>query len=253
MQAYHAGFARIYNLRWGGFAQQVAPMLRRFYEDSPLCLANQTVLDLCCGTGQLAAIFLAAGYTVIGLDSSEAMLMYARENNLPYVVSGQARFIQGDASHFQLEPPVGLVVSTYDALNHLQDAEALKSCFECVFPVLEEGGIFIFDLNTKAGLRRWNGINLDDSSEDLLLLTRGIFEETGGKAWTKITGFVKEENGLYSRFEETAYNTVFELDWVKTALLETGWKEVYFAVSPDLNTPLREPEKEKRVFVVAQK
>ncbi len=253
MQAYTAGFAKIYNLRWGGFAQQVAPLLRRFYETTPVCLKNQTVLDLCCGTGHLAAYFLEAGYNVIGVDSSEAMLTYARERALPYLVSGQARFIQADASHFTLDARVGLALATYDALNHLENAEALKSCFGCVFPLLEEGGLFIFDLNTRAGLRRWNGVNLDDSSGDLLLITRGIYDEAGGKAWTKITGFLKEEGGLYSRFDETAFNTVFDLAWVKEALLEAGWKEVTFALSTDLAAPLAEPEKEGRVFVVARK
>ena len=60
MQAYSASFARLYNLRWGGFAQRVAPIIRDLYESTPLGKVNRSLLDLCCGTGQLAVHFLFA-------------------------------------------------------------------------------------------------------------------------------------------------------------------------------------------------
>ena len=93
MQAYGAGFARVYNLRWSGFARQVAPLILEYFEVSPFAAANKRVLDLCCGTGQLALYFLEKGYRVVGIDLSEHMLRYARENTLAYIVSGQAKFI----------------------------------------------------------------------------------------------------------------------------------------------------------------
>ena len=253
MQAYSAGFAKVYNLRWGGFAQQVAPLLKGFYETKPISQVNRSVLDLCCGTGQLAVLFLEAGYTVVGIDSSEHMLAYAKQNAGRFLAAGQAKFIQGDASHFTLEDRMGLVVSTFDALNHLEDEQALKQCFQCVFDVLDAGGVFIFDLNTRVGLRRWNGISVDDSNDDMLIINRGIYDGHGDKAWTRITGFVQGGDGLYWRFDETAFNTAFELERVKETLVGIGWKEVYFALGADLKTPLAEPEKEGRVFVVACK
>jgi SAM-dependent methyltransferase len=253
MQAYSAEFARVYNLRWGGFAQRVAPLIRELYETYPISQVNRTVLDLCCGTGQLAALFLEAGYQVIGLDSSAPMLAYASENTSRFRAAGKIQFIHGDATDFTLTEQVGLVVSTFDALNHLESSDALKNCFLCVFAVLEAGGVFVFDLNTRVGLRRWNGIIIDDNSAELLMITRGIYDGEGDKAWTRITGFVQEENGLYSRFDETAFNTAFDLAWAKATLLDIGWTEVYLAGSQDMKTPLSEPEREGRVFFVARK
>jgi SAM-dependent methyltransferase len=253
MQAYNAGFARLYNLRWGGFAQEVAPRIREVYECTPLGQVNRSVLDLCCGTGQLATLFLQAGYTLVGIDSSEHMLLYARENAGRFLSTGQARFMQGDAARFALDDRFGLVVSTYDALNHLENDQALQQCFRCVFTVLEPGGLFVFDLNTRLGLRRWNSIEIDDSSNQLLVVTRGIYDQAGDKAWNLVTGFIQEENGLYRRVDQTAFNTVFELEHVKNALLECGWRDVYFAKRQDLKTPLAEPEKQGRVFIVAGK
>jgi hypothetical protein len=60
-------------------------------------------------------------------------------------------------------------------------------------------------------------------------------------------------DGFYERFDETAFNTVFEMAKVKEALLDVGWKNVYFARIQDLKMPLDEPEKEGRVFIVTSK
>lgn len=253
MQAYGAGFARVYNMRWSGFAQWVAPKIMDYYAATPIGQSNRTVLDVCCGTGQLAVRFLEAGYSVVGLDASEPMLHYAQENTRRFIDAGQARFVQGDASWFALDERFGLVISTFDALNHLDSEERLRGCFQSVFLVLVDGGIFIFDLNTPAGLRQWNNISIDDSGDELLLINRGIYDGQGDKAWTRITGFVRQPDGLYERFEQTAFNTVFDLACVNQMLLEVGWREVHFARIDDLKTPLAEPKKEGRVFIVASR
>jgi len=251
MQAYNQGFAHIYNLRWTGFARQVAPLILDFYTNMTQGAQNNSVLDLCCGTGQLAVYFLEKNFQVTGIDLSEHMLHFARENASQYIETGQARFLEGDASDFKLDERFGLVISTYDALNHLEGEDALKRCFKCTYDVCD--GYFIFDLNTRSGLRRWNSIQVDESSDDSLIITRGIYDGQGDKAWTRVTGFSLTPTGLYERFDETAYNTVFEMDKVRKALLDIGWKDVHFAKIQDLKTPIPEPEKEGRIFIVAAK
>jgi SAM-dependent methyltransferase len=199
----------------------------------------------------VARYFLEREYQVVGLDLSAAMLHYARENTQPYLVSGQARFVQADATNFTLPDRFGLVISTFDALNHLPDLTALRQCFAAVAAVCD--GYFLFDLNTRVGLRRWNSIEVDDSRDDMTIVNHGIYDVTSDRAWLKVTGFVRNGEGLYERFEQTVYNTIFAMSDVKTLLLETGWREVYFARRQDLQTPLTDPEQEGRVFIVAQK
>jgi len=145
-----------------------------------------------------------------------------------------------------------LVVSTYDSLNHLEDELALRQCFQCVFAVLEKDGYFVFDLNTRLGLVRWNNITVDEGDETVVV-TRGIYDGESDKAWTRITGFIRTRDNLYERFEETAFNTVFDVPRVRNALLDIGWREVHFARIQDLRTPIEKPEEEGRVFFVAQK
>jgi SAM-dependent methyltransferase len=251
MQAYGPGFAQVYNKRWINFARQVAPYLLDFYAQSDQASSHRSVLDLCCGTGQVARYFLEREYQVVGLDLSAAMLHYARENTQPYIVSGQARFVQADATNFTLPDRFGLVISTFDALNHLPDLTALRQCFAAVAAVCD--GYFLFDLNTRVGLRRWNSIEVDDSRDDMTIVNHGIYDVTSDRAWLKVTGFVRNGEGLYERFEQTVYNTIFAMSDVKTLLLETGWRDAYFARRQDLKTPLTDPEQEGRVFIVAQK
>lgn len=253
MQAYRQSFARIYNQRWGRFARQVGPTILEYYESTALGKKNKTMLDLCCGTGQLLEIFLAHGYRGVGIDLSEAMLEYARENTSEYMEVDQLRLMVADAADFTLEEPVGLVVSTYDALNHLENIRFLQSCFDCVRAALVKGGIFVFDLNTRHGLKQgWNSVSIDDN-EDITLITRGLYDEDYPRAYTRITGYVRNPDGLYERFEETAYNTAFVLADVHRALLDSGFRKAYFARLPALDTPLDEPETEGRVFCVASK
>jgi SAM-dependent methyltransferase len=252
MQAYGSSFAHVYNLRWINFAQQVAPRLRAYYESTPVGRENLRVLDLCCGTGQLALHFLDQGYQVTGLDLSAPMLEYARANNAVYIVAGQARFLLGDAAEFVLDEGFGLVVSTFDALNHLPDFAALRGCFRSVYRVLEAGGVFVFDLNTLHGLKRWTGISVNDTPE-MLLITRSLFDEQQQKAFTYISGYMPARDGLYERFEETAYNCAFNLEAVEKSLLETGFRRVHFARDLDLAASVPDPESEMRIFIIAEK
>jgi SAM-dependent methyltransferase len=252
MQAYGNLYAKVYNLMWQNYANRISPHIFDFYEATTTGEDHKTLLDVCCGTGQLSVYFLEKGYNVVGLDMSEGMLKCAQENTLPYLVSKQARFMQGDAANFEMEDTFGLVVSTYDALNHLPDMDALRGCFYSVLNVLVEGGYFVFDLNTAAGLKNWNSLSVNPG-EEIFLLNRGIYDENTIRAWTKITGFVRNEDGLYQRFDETVYNTVFEMQKVSDCLLEIGFDSVYTAKGTDLAAPIEDPENERKVFFIGRK
>ena len=75
------------------------------------------------------------------------MLQYARQNTENYQESEQIVFNQADAADFRLSEPVALVVSTYDSL---------KSCVRSLLNAWVDGGTFIFDLNTRSGIRKMN-------------------------------------------------------------------------------------------------
>ena len=125
-QAYGIAAALRYSIfenRPDGFARRLAPKIRKLYEQTETGASNRDVLDLACGSGQLAAHFLEHGYRVVGLDRSLHMLRHAREACASYVDDGRALFVEGDASDFELDRRFGLVVCTFNGLNHLDSLE----------------------------------------------------------------------------------------------------------------------------------
>ena len=82
MQAYGQAFAEVYNKRWAFFSQSIAPKLEKLFAQSEAGgNSSRTLIDICCGTGQLAAYFLDRDYRVWGVDLSPHMIEYAIENN----------------------------------------------------------------------------------------------------------------------------------------------------------------------------
>lgn len=237
---------------WGAFSIHAASHIMNFYQSRDIYQSNKNVLDICCGTGQLALEFLKKDYRVTGIDLSPSMISYARENTREYENKGAVNFVESDASCFHLKREYGLAISLYDSINHLQNEEALKGCFNSTYQSVVKNGYFIFDLNTIVGLKKWNSMHIEDT-ENILLIIKGIFDVDRDEAVTRISGFVKEEDNRYSRFEEIVYNYVYSIDKVKKTLLEIGWSQVYFARIEDLNKNIESPEKEDRIFIVAQK
>ena len=252
-QAYGAQFATIYNNQWSDYARRMAVRIERFYQELPRSVRqNRTLLDLCCGTGQLSEYFLRRGFRVTALDLSGPMLDLAKENLRTYPVNSSVTFVQADAAKFQLDRSHGLVAATYNALNHLPDVDHLRSCFTSVASATVSGGYFIFDLYTRRGLREWNGISVTDTG-DTFTIQRGIYDG-GSRAQTLFTGFIRDADGeKFTRFEESIYNTVFDMTSVQQLLTQTGWESAYFARSDDLATAISEPENEDRVWIVARR
>src|SRR6478752_10140720 len=125
-QAYGPAFAEVYRRAWEGFAVEVAPAILTCFTSGASSDLPRTLLDVGCGTGALARYFLRAGFDVTGLDLSEAMLSVASRETADYMALGQARFLHANAATFELDGPFSLVVSTYDALNHLSGIEELE-------------------------------------------------------------------------------------------------------------------------------
>jgi SAM-dependent methyltransferase len=107
------------------------------------------ILDLCCGTGHLVQQLIRKGYQVTGLDGSEAMLDYARQN------APTAEFILSDARSFDLPPSFDAVFSTSASFNHVLTLEELKQVFRNVYAALRDNGLFLFDINHPGQMEKW--------------------------------------------------------------------------------------------------
>jgi len=101
-----------------------------------------SVLDLCCGTGLLAAELTARGYRVVGVDASDAMLALARERLGPDVSLRRMTL-----PAMAVEGVFDAAVCTFDGLNYLTPTE-LRQTMAAVALRLRPAGWLVFDLHT---------------------------------------------------------------------------------------------------------
>lgn len=103
------------------------------------------VLELGVGTGRLVVQWLSlrptSNDTIIGIDSSAAMLQIAQEKNFPASVS----FIQGDFSEQLPTGPFDVVFIGYNTLFNVPDEAALHSCIRNVAHALTSTGSLYID------------------------------------------------------------------------------------------------------------
>src|SRR5438445_7262271 len=106
--------AGLYDLAYGDYNEDV---------DFYLNLARATggpILELGVGTGRVALPLAKAGYSVTGIDTSEAMLAIAREKlKSSRLKPGQLSFIHADMTHFSLDGRFPLIIVAANTFQHL--------------------------------------------------------------------------------------------------------------------------------------
>lgn len=137
--------------------------LARFYDsiigdrrDTATCISDlieryqpktRTVLEIACGTGALLGL-LSESFEVTGLDRSRNMLAIAR-NKLPHV-----KLYRQDMTRLNIDRRFDAILCVFDSINHLTRFGDWLKVFRRVKLHLNDGGLFIFDVNTPARLRR---------------------------------------------------------------------------------------------------
>ncbi|MCB0281714.1 MAG: methyltransferase domain-containing protein [Calditrichaeota bacterium] len=125
----------------------------------------QTLVDLSCGTGKHIAFMAKSKLKVAGCDLSKEMLKRAAQKSALKKVP----FFVNDAVTIALKrDSFDAAVMLYDSINYIFDDKDVLHLLDEISRILKPGGIFIFDIVTKAGLKRtfdnyyesdsWNGL-----------------------------------------------------------------------------------------------
>jgi SAM-dependent methyltransferase len=138
---YREDLAYIHDVGHADFALDSAPGILEFLAQNGI--HDGLVVDLGCGSGLWARELVDAGYRVLGIDISEAMIELSRQR-VP-----EAEFRVG--SLFEAEiPPCDAVTAVSEVLNYLFDDEGerrgLSDLFRRVYDALSLGGVFVFDV-----------------------------------------------------------------------------------------------------------
>ena len=220
-------FSRVYDLM--GADRHSANMVEYTYKIfRRFKIKPSNGLDLCCGTGTAISLFLDQGLPMAGLDQSASMLAVAAKK----LAGRKVKLYRKSLPKFKIPKMVDsnkiqkfdLITCFYDSLNYLRNARELKAAFRSTYRHLNNGGWFIFDMNTPAALRIvWGGQIYADARDDLAWVWKNTFYEKTMSATCYTTFFVKREK-LWERFDEEHVEKAYDNDTIKQLLRNAGFQ-----------------------------
>jgi SAM-dependent methyltransferase len=213
--AYDA-FAWFYSRYWNEEFHGLAfPILERIW--LPRVPVRGRILDLCCGTGYLAAMLAERGYTVTGVDASEEMIRHAR------LQAPKADFHVADASHFNLPPLHDAAVSTFDSLNHLLSARDLAGAFRNTAAALKPGSPFAFDMLLEAAYQtHWGETFALVRDDHTLTITGAGYDFRSRIAQCRVTMF-RCFDGAWQRVDTVVEERCYTPAEIDAALAAAGF------------------------------
>lgn len=110
-----------------------------FYNQLLLNHNAKSVLEIGCGTGNLAKRFLTVRKEYVGLDLSEYMVNLSKSKN------PNGLFIQGNITDFELQSKVDAAIITGRTTSYLFENKDLNKALETIHKNLNEDGLLIFD------------------------------------------------------------------------------------------------------------
>lgn len=230
---------------YGRWADFIAECFRRFSPEKEI----KSVLDMGCGTGSMTLELAERGYDMTALDISEEMLAVA-ENRAREAGREGILFIESDMCSFELYGTVDAFVCCLDGINHLMSREELLECFALVNNYLEDGGLFVFDVNTPHKFKTMYADRdyiLED--EGVMCCWRNRLNKKGDRVDFCLTVF-REKNGVWVREDGIESERAYGMRALKNALFECGLEIV--SVSSDYSFTEAD-EKNDRWYITAKK
>jgi SAM-dependent methyltransferase len=192
---YAEDLAYTHDVGFGGFAQSAAPGLLGLLQHHGI--RSGLVVDLGCGSGIWARALTDAGYEVLGIDYSAAMIALARQK------APRARFRRGSYLDVAL-PPCDAVTSVGECLCYLFDRDdnnELAGLFARVYAALRPGGVFVFDMLEPGQLPGGNPVRRHRTGDDWAVMVE-VEEDTARQVLTRNITCFRRVGKLYRRSEE---------------------------------------------------
>lgn len=209
-------FAWLYDRHWGPHSlRKFAPILAEVL--LPQLPARARVLDVCCGTGQIARWLSTRGCRVTALDHSRAMLKYARQH------APRASFVLAEAEAFSLPPCQDAAVSMFDSLNHILTPAKLTAVFRRILAALAPGGVFFCDFNIRRKFQAgWRG-DFSLLEKDHACIVRTHYKDAARRACWDIAMFRRDRGGSWKRTDLQLVQRAYEVAEIRRALAAAGF------------------------------
>lgn len=221
------------------------------------CGFPATLVELGCGTGNIAIPLAEQGVQVIAMDVSEDMLSMAQQKAVNRLrghgAGGSVRFVRQDMRDWMLDEPVDCVVSYCDSLNYVTEPDELEQVFRQTHAGLKPGGLFLFDVLPPEQLKRYaEGQPYYYNADDIAYLWTVEYDDGISQIRHELTIFVLDEpSGLYRRIDETHVQRAYAADWIVSRLERCGFADIRIAA--DFRWEQPPDERAARMFFAARK
>jgi len=199
---------------WSDYIKSIVDMHGVMYKD---------ILEMACGTGNMAVRMAKKGYNVTAFDISEDMLSVAY--NKAKDGGADLRLLCQDMRNIDLNDEFGIILCLCDSINYITDEEDLRYIFRWVYAHLKPGGLFIFDINSSYKLRNVIGDNTFTYNEEDLSYIWDNYLADEDTVEFYITFFVREGE-LYKKFDELHIEKIYETGEIVSMLKDSGFLEV---------------------------
>lgn len=253
---YHS-FAQVYdlfmdNIPYDDWSAYLISLLQEYQCQDGL------ILDLGCGTGNITQRLQQAGYDMIGIDNSMDMLLIAMEKQQNFKNQSDSQqkqasdilYLLQDMREFELYGTVSAVVSICDSLNYILDIDDLIQVFKLVNNYLDPKGIFIFDCNTVYKFEEIIGEQtIAENRPESSFIWENEYQSENHINIYDLTLYIRENDGRYSRYEETHYERAYTLEEFQYALFQAGMEYITAYDALTHNAPHAESE---RLYIIAR-
>lgn len=210
---------------------------------------RKNLLELACGTGELAIRFAQKGLQVTALDLSEEMLMIASQNALNE--QAEIQFVEADMLDLADIGSYQAVTCYSDSLCYLEDEKAVQMAFDQVYQVLDDDGLFLFDVHSLYQIDEvFPGFNYHYQTDEFAFLWESYTGKQPHSIEHFLTFFIENEQENFTRKDELHLERTYPLATYQLLLENAGFSEVQIYADFVDNPP---NEKSRRWFFVCHK
>lgn len=202
------------------------------------------ILEIACGTGNLTKHLSGISNSVLAFDYSEQMLNHAYNKLIDYE---NVNIIKQDMYKFPYESySFDAIITLLDVINYIHSEEKVIDLFKNIYKGLGDGGVFIFDLNSKYKLFEVLGDNHFVYERNNIFYTWESSVE-GNFIYFDLNFFVRREDGLYERIIENQVERYYSINKIVKILKNIGFKDIKF-IDEDTGEKYIEGETQRILF-----
>ena len=171
------------------------------------------IIDIGCGQGYFLENLKVNKKKYFGIDLSVEQIKICEAKNL----NAQAIALG------EVKEKFDCATAIFDVLNYISKNE-LKIFLEQTYQILNQDAYFIFDVNSYFGFDEVAQGTITIDVEDKFIAIDANFENN--KLQTDITLFEKQENGLFSKEQDSIIQEYHSKEFLTKILEEIGFKQI---------------------------